>query len=130
MALQEILRPYTRSPAIRPRTRLGSCVILILCITGPSFDQEALFERLWRYHVRGWTFYKTRLTESYTYSDFLGDCPADALQIMVLKGDGRLLLHSPQTEREPEPGDTVVYYGPERGAPRVDRPAAGATTGE
>ena len=79
-----------------------------------AFEEEATFERLWRLHVRGWTFYKTRLTENYSYSDFLRDCPAGALQILVLKSDSRVEFQSPQDEQEPGAGDTVVHYGPER----------------
>ena len=89
-----------------------------------AFDPEAVFERLWRCHVRGWTFSKTRLTENYTYSDFLGDCATDAIQILLLRSDGLVQLHSPQSEMEPQPGDTLVYYGPERSPIRSHAPAA------
>lgn len=81
-----------------------------------AFNEEATFERLWRLHVRGWTFYKTRLTENYSYSDFLRDRPADAMQILVVKSDGRVDFVSSEEEQEPSEGDTVVYYGPERSA--------------
>ncbi len=79
-----------------------------------AFDAEAVFERLWRWHVRGWKFYKTRLTETYGYSDFLGDCPAEALQILVLNEEGAVKFRTASHESEPSEGDTIVYYGPER----------------
>ena len=79
-----------------------------------AFSHESLFENLWRRHVRGWSFYKTRLSDSYTFSDFIGDCPAESVQILVKRADGSVLLQSPQAEVEPESGDTVVCYGPER----------------
>ena len=86
-----------------------------------AFDAEAVFERLWRWHVRGWKFYKTRLTETYGYSDFLGDCPAEALQILVLNEEGAVKFRTGRHESEPSEGDTIVYYGPERPV-REERP--------
>ncbi len=79
-----------------------------------AFDSEAVFERLWRWHVRGWQFYKTRLTDGYSYSDFLGDCPAEAVQILVLNKEGTVKFRAASQEVEPTEGDTIVYYGPER----------------
>jgi len=81
-----------------------------------AFDEDALFEKLWRLHVRGWSFYKTRITENYSYSDFLGDCPAEAMRLLVLDANEKVSLISPDAEPEPQAGDTLVYYGPERPA--------------
>ncbi len=81
-----------------------------------AFDNDAIYERLWRWHVRGWQFYKTRLTETYGYSDFLGDCPAEAIQILVCNEDGAVKFRTAHQETEPAAGDTIVYYGPERPA--------------
>ena len=79
-----------------------------------AFDKEAVFERLWRLYVRGWTFYKTRLSESYGYADFLGERPDDALQVMLIDADGNVDLFSLQHELEPKAGDVVVYFAPGR----------------
>ena len=79
-----------------------------------AFDSDAVFERLWRLHVREWKFYRTRISENYSYSDFLGDCPTSAIQILILKPDGTTQLRSTETEREPEAGDTILYYAPKR----------------
>ena len=77
-----------------------------------AFDKDAVYERLWRNHVRGWTFAKTRLSESYSYSDFLGDQPADALTIAVISGEDNVQFVASQTEIEPKAGDTIVYFTP------------------
>lgn len=77
-----------------------------------AFSKDAVFERLWRNHVRGWTFQKTRLTESYSYSDFLGDQQADALTILVIGNDDAVQFIASQTEIEPKAGDTIVYFAP------------------
>ena len=91
-----------------------------------AFGNDAVFERLWRDHVSGWVFYKTRLTEGYTYSDLLGDIAADSLMITVLRGDGQLEFISPERQIEPGPGDTVVYFSPERIESETNEPAADA----
>lgn len=79
-----------------------------------AFDEAAEYENLWRHHVDGWQFSRTRLTDSYTYSEFLGDADSRALQVLLLKADGRSLFLSPQQEVEPESGDTLVSFGPPR----------------
>lgn len=79
-----------------------------------AFDSEALFEQLWRWHVRGWTFYKTRLTDSYTYSDFLGDCPSEAIKMLLVQDDRKVRFLDAEDQLEPEAGDVIVYYAPKR----------------
>jgi hypothetical protein len=87
-----------------------------------AFGETAEYEILWRCHVDGWVFSKTRLSESYTYSEFLGDADSRALQVLLVKEDGRPIFMSPQQELEPGPGDVLVSYGP----PRQPEPAVGA----
>lgn len=89
-----------------------------------AFGSDALFEKLWRRHVRGWKFYRTRITDSYTYSDFLRDSTQDALPIMIIRADGSVRLVEAQKGIEPGAGDTVLYYAPERPVARAE-PAAG-----
>ena len=79
-----------------------------------AFSNDAVFERLWQRHVREWKFYRTRISESYSYSEFLGDCPSDAIQIMILGPDGTPRLRAIDAKREPAPGDTILYYAPNR----------------
>ncbi|NNF52226.1 MAG: sodium:proton antiporter [Gammaproteobacteria bacterium] len=89
-----------------------------------AISNEALYERLWRSQARGWGFYKTRLTETYSYSDLLGDAPSDAQQILVLDADGSVRFISPQAQFEPLAGATVVYFGPERPAEKTETDTA------
>ena len=93
-----------------------------------AFSSEAVFERLWRLHVRGWKFYRTRLSDSYSYSDFLGDCPADTLEVLVVKADGTIMLRPAQNAPEPATGDTILYYGPARATFRGEKVDAAPNT--
>ncbi|MEL7448462.1 MAG: sodium:proton antiporter [Pseudomonadota bacterium] len=85
-----------------------------------AFDTDAVFEKLWRLHVRGWNFYRTRLTDTYTYSSFLGDRPPDAIEILLLGANGSVSFRSPNRKTEPVAGDTLLYYGPERAKRREE----------
>ena len=48
-----------------------------------AFNNEVDFDLLWRYFVRGWTFSKTRNTETFDYEDFLRDRPGEAIDLLV-----------------------------------------------
>ncbi len=96
-----------------------------------AFDKEAVFERLWRLYVRGWSFYKTRLSDNYSYSDFLSERPEEAMQVILIDDDGDVDLFSQQHELEPKAGDTIVYFAPGRAKQatsedETDAPAATA----
>ncbi|MBT8142405.1 MAG: cation:proton antiporter, partial [Gammaproteobacteria bacterium] len=80
----------------------------------PAFQADAVFERLWKLHIRGWQFYSTKLSENYTYSDFLGDASADAMLLVVIKANDDLVLESENEKLEPVAGDTLLYYAPDK----------------
>ncbi|MEM1440508.1 MAG: cation:proton antiporter [Pseudomonadota bacterium] len=88
-----------------------------------AFDKDAVYEKLWRNYVRGWTFARTRLSDTYSYSDFLGDQPADALTILVVSANDNVQFVASQTEIEPKSGDTIVYFAPPK--PKKSPEAAG-----
>ena len=81
-----------------------------------AFADNAQYEELWRKHFQGWKFYKTKITEAYTYDDFLEDCPEDIIPIGVLREGGRLAFHSPKEAQKPKPGEQVFYYAPKKPA--------------
>lgn len=93
-----------------------------------AFGEEAEYENLWRLYVDGWIFTRTRLTDSYGYSDFLGDADSRTMQIVRIRPESRAQFVSPQQEVEPEAGDVLVCFGPPRPEevtvrPQGDRPA-------
>jgi hypothetical protein len=87
-----------------------------------AFGEEAEYENLWRLYVDGWTFTRTRLTDSYSYSDFLGDTDSRAMQIVRIRPESRAQFLSPQQEIEPEAGDVLVCFGPPRTEEATIRP--------
>lgn len=80
----------------------------------PAFAENAQYEELWRRHFQDWKFYKTKITEAYSYEDFLADLPEGSLCIGVLREGKRLTFHAPQAPIKPRPGETVVYYAPKK----------------
>jgi NhaP-type Na+/H+ or K+/H+ antiporter len=87
-----------------------------------AFGEEAEYENLWRLYVDGWTFTRTPLTDSYSYSDFLGDTDSRAMQIVRIRPESRAQFLSPQQEVEPEAGDVLVCFGPPRTEEATIRP--------
>ncbi|NND65370.1 MAG: sodium:proton antiporter [Gammaproteobacteria bacterium] len=79
-----------------------------------AFNTDALFEKLWRNHVRGWKFYRTNISEEYSYSDFLGKASAEAFPILLVKSNGTIIMQSAQAPFEPANGDSLLYYAPKR----------------
>ena len=87
-----------------------------------AFGEGAEFEKLWRHLIEGWEFTKTPLTEAYTFDKWRADASADAIPILLLKGQARARFLGGQSEPETEPGDVLVCFGPAR--PVADRPAS------
>lgn len=81
-----------------------------------AFGEKAQFEELWQRHFEDWRFFKTRITESFTYDQFLKDCPEGALQVALVSEDGRLTFSAAGNASKPKAGDTVVYYAPGKAA--------------
>lgn len=80
----------------------------------PAFHDSAQYEELWRRHFQNWQFYKTRITEGYTFEQFQRDCPLEAITIGVLHEGGILLFESANNPSKPGAGDTVIYYAPKK----------------
>lgn len=79
-----------------------------------AFGEGAQYEELWRWHMQGWAFRKTGLSESYTYEKYLQDCAEGTLQLITIGVDGTLHVHGPKLPYQPVAGDTVVSFGPLR----------------
>lgn len=92
-----------------------------------AFDKRAEYEYLWQRIVEGWLFSRTRLTESYNYSDFLGDLPSRALVVAVVREEGSWVrLMAADSEFEPQVRDAIVYFALPRAAEKAVPAAGGA----
>ena len=79
-----------------------------------AFGENAVYEDLWSHLAAGWTFHKTPLTENFTWQDHLEECADDTIQLLMISSEGDVVIHSPQNQFNPRPGDTVVSFGPEK----------------
>jgi voltage-gated potassium channel Kch len=79
-----------------------------------AFTDDADFYFLWRLLVRGWKFSKTRITESYTYEDFLADRDEEDMEILLIDEEGDAEFRSPSRRRDVAAGETILYFGRER----------------
>jgi NhaP-type Na+/H+ or K+/H+ antiporter len=75
---------------------------------GPAATNEELERR----HYRNWQFKKTHFTESYSFENHLQIETADALPLLLLRKDGKVLFHSGEFPLEPEEGDILLSYVP------------------
>ncbi|MGB1556316.1 MAG: cation:proton antiporter [Oceanococcaceae bacterium] len=86
-------------------------------LTGVSaFAEDAHYEDLWRKQVQGWTFTKTRITDTYSWETYLADMSGKALLVGVVRGSKQLSLHSPRAPVKPKVGDIVISYVPPENA--------------
>jgi NhaP-type Na+/H+ or K+/H+ antiporter len=81
--------------------------------------EEAYWENLWTRHAVGWRLQKTKVTDSYTVDDMLGDRPENAFTVAMIRANGSLELKPAQDSLSPDSGDTVIYFAP----PKRDREA-------
>jgi NhaP-type Na+/H+ or K+/H+ antiporter len=79
-----------------------------------AFTEDADFEKLWRLLVRGWKFSKTRISESYTYDDFLAGRHEDDMEILLIDEEGDVEFRSPRRKRDVAAGETILYFARER----------------
>lgn len=77
-----------------------------------AFADDAHYEALWRHQVQGWAFTKTRITETYSWENYLADISGKALLIGVVRNGKQLSLHAPSVPVKPKPGDVVMSYVP------------------
>ncbi|HYW90882.1 MAG TPA: sodium:proton antiporter [Gammaproteobacteria bacterium] len=82
-----------------------------------AFDDRAVIDELLKRHYAGWQFRHTRLTEAFTYPDYLRQCHPDAFQVLVVGEGGEVAIHPAHNAGEPGEGDTVVHYSPPREEP-------------
>lgn len=71
---------------------------------------ELKYENLMKYYQYGWAFKETKVTESYTFQDFLL-ANEKAIICMLIKEDGSIVFGS-AFENQPLPGDVLITYAP------------------
>ena len=65
-------------------------------------------------HIRGWGFQATRITEEFSYQEYLDSRAEGARVILWRKPSGKLVFRSTTEKSSPEPGDLVISFAPPR----------------
>ncbi len=76
-----------------------------------AFSPGASFGQLWSSLIRGWSFQKTRVTESFAAGDILAKLAPEAQAVAVLNRDGRLDWVGSERPRLAA-GDTLISFVP------------------
>jgi NhaP-type Na+/H+ or K+/H+ antiporter len=84
-------------------------------VGGRTLFREGLeYVQLLKLHGQGWEFTRTRLSEEFTYDDFLASRAPETKVLFLLKADQRLAFSTTADRVKAGPGDTVISYGPPR----------------
>lgn len=65
-------------------------------------------------HIRGWGFQTTRITEEFSYQQYLDSRAEGARVLLWRKPSGRLVFRAATEKSSPEPGDLVISFTPPR----------------
>jgi NhaP-type Na+/H+ or K+/H+ antiporter len=79
-----------------------------------AFGDNARYEDFMRRHYQGWIFRKTLLSESYNYQSFIDEKNGDMILIAIIDNQGELKFYPLNDSYDPEPGDTVISFGPKK----------------
>lgn len=74
-----------------------------------AFKEEALYEELLRRYFQGWRFQKTKITEAYSYEQYLLETSEQIIAQIVVKANGDLKLDN---DISPVNGDTIINFLP------------------
>lgn len=85
----------------------------LLSVGGGNFD--LLVER----SLQGWTFSRTKLSETYDLDRYLADRPDGAELMAVQRASGRLLFLDPGEEPDAATGDTLLAFAPPKKASNI-----------
>jgi NhaP-type Na+/H+ or K+/H+ antiporter len=73
-------------------------------------------EEIAEHESAGWTFRKTRISEQFDFADAQAALPDEADMLFVLRKEGKILFFTHASRPTPQPGDTIISYGPPRRA--------------
>ncbi len=77
-------------------------------------DPELRLLDFQRDHIRGWVFQTTRLSETFTYQNYLDNRAEGTRVILWRKPTGRILFRTTTEKSHPEAGDLVIAFAPPR----------------
>ncbi|MEM7465359.1 MAG: cation:proton antiporter [Pseudomonadota bacterium] len=81
-----------------------------------AFQDEAVDEEILRRYFQGWRFQKTKITEEYTFENYLADVEEQNFARLIIKANGDLKLNH---EIVPDAGDTVINFLPAKPAEKA-----------
>jgi len=65
-------------------------------------------------HIRGWVFQATRITDEFTYTNYIENRVEGARVLFWQKPSGKLFFRTTTEKSHPEPGDLIISFTPPR----------------
>jgi len=78
------------------------------------FSADVTAEALASWQAEGWVFRRTRLSEQFRLADARETLPDAAQMMLLLRPSGQMRFFTHASAPEPQPGDTIVSFGPPR----------------
>lgn len=74
---------------------------------------------------QGWTFSRTKLTDAFTFEDFMTSRNGEVRPLLLIKGGGASPFAPPPPDGKASAGDAVISFGPEPAKERAPKPLEG-----
>ncbi len=75
-------------------------------------DLKLRYENIMRYYQNGWSFKDTKITEEYSYQDFLNDND-QAILFMKISENGKMVFDLARDNNKVETGDILISFAPQ-----------------
>lgn len=72
--------------------------------------EEMAFDKFSRKHAQGWRFVSSRLTETYTYKDYMEQKGENCIPIMAITESGKIIFNTKDSEYTPGRGDVLIAF--------------------
>ncbi|MEC8066376.1 MAG: sodium:proton antiporter [Pseudomonadota bacterium] len=72
--------------------------------------EEMAFDKFGRKHAQGWRFVSSRLTETYTYKDYLKQKGESCIPIMAITETGKIIFNTKDSEYTPGRNDVLIAF--------------------
>lgn len=83
-------------------------------LRGTQLAEQWEYDELLRRHFQGWRFQRTRLTEDFDFQAYQAGPGSEAMLLLSVDGEGELAVATARKALEPEPGETIIAFMPEK----------------
>lgn len=72
--------------------------------------EEMAFDKFSRKHAQGWRFVSSRLSETFTYADYMKQKGENCIPVMAITESGKIVFNTKDSEYTPGRGDILIAF--------------------